>query len=267
MGRRPQRKGRRLLPASVSELALVIALAAAFLFALAPPALADSPASSDSSAIHYYVSLGDSLAASFQPNGDFGHGYAEQLYADLKARDPKLELVKLGCFGESTSSMRFGSQPQEVVVSCGGPRLYKSLYPKGAQLAEAISFLRAHKSKVALVTIDIGANDLSRVNAQGNSVSCLFEFQGCAAQKDRIVENLSAILGELQAADPGVPIVGMTYDNVFAALWFTNPVTALFVDGRVADLNAAEAATYTALVSPLPMLPARSRTGCFPTRL
>jgi hypothetical protein len=27
------------------------------------------------------IALGDSLAASFQPNGDFEHGYAEQLYA------------------------------------------------------------------------------------------------------------------------------------------------------------------------------------------
>jgi lysophospholipase L1-like esterase len=181
MGRRPQRKGRRLLRASASELALVIALAAAFLFALAPPALADSPAPSDSSAIHYYVSLGDSLAASFQPNGDFERGYAEQSYAHLEANDPKLELVTLGCGGESTSSMRFGSQPPGVVLSCGGPRFYKSLYPKGTQVAQAVGFLKAHKSKVALVTIDIGANDLSRVDAQGRTVSCLFEPLGCAA--------------------------------------------------------------------------------------
>jgi hypothetical protein len=77
MERRPERKGRRLLPATRCGSALVIASAAAFLLALAPPALADSPASSDSSAIRYYVSLGDSLAASFQPNGDVRHGYAE----------------------------------------------------------------------------------------------------------------------------------------------------------------------------------------------
>jgi len=32
---------------------------------------------------HYYVALGDSLAEGFQPNGDVGHGYADQLYAAL----------------------------------------------------------------------------------------------------------------------------------------------------------------------------------------
>ncbi len=31
-------------------------------------------------AIHYYVALGDSLAEGYQPNGDVGHGYADQFY-------------------------------------------------------------------------------------------------------------------------------------------------------------------------------------------
>jgi lysophospholipase L1-like esterase len=164
-------------------------------------ATADDPRASDPNAVHYYVSLGNSLAASFQPNGDDTHGYAEQLYASLVAADPKLELVKLGCGGESTVSMRFGSQDPTVVLSCGTPRYYKHvLYPKGTQLAEAVSFLQAHKDKVALVTIDIGGNDLFRLDAQGNEITCLFEPAGCATQTARMVENLSAILADLRAA-------------------------------------------------------------------
>jgi hypothetical protein len=69
------------------------------------------------SATHYYVSLGDSLAASVQPNGDFTHGYAEQLHGALAATDPKLALVKLGCSGESSASLRFGSRPATEVLS------------------------------------------------------------------------------------------------------------------------------------------------------
>jgi len=43
--------------------------------------------------------------------------------------------------------MRFGSQDPTVVLSCGTPRYYKTvLYPKGTQLAEAVSFLQAHKA-------------------------------------------------------------------------------------------------------------------------
>jgi hypothetical protein len=48
-------------------------------------------------------------------------GYADQLHAALAAVDPKLELVKLGCTGESTVSLWFGSQLPSVAGSCGTP--------------------------------------------------------------------------------------------------------------------------------------------------
>jgi lysophospholipase L1-like esterase len=199
----------------------------------------------------YYLSLGDSLAAGFQPNGDLTNGYAEQLYASLVADQPKLRLVKLGCGGESTVSMRFGSQYPSVVLSCATPRGYKDLYPKGTQLGEAVSFLQAHKGKVALVTIDIGANDLSRLDAQGNDVTCLFEPAGCATQTARIVENLTAILSDLRAAaGPGVPIVGMSYYDVFAPLCVSDP-SLLFVCSRVDAINATLDDTYAAAANPV----------------
>jgi lysophospholipase L1-like esterase len=215
-------------------------------------ATADDPRASDPNAVHYYVSLGNSLAASFQPNGDDTHGYAEQLYASLVAADPKLELVKLGCGGESTVSMRFGSQDPSVVLSCGTPRYYKHvLYPKGTQLAEAVSFLQAHKDKVALVTIDIGGNDLFRLDAQGNEVSCLFEPAGCAMQTARMVENLSAILADLRAAaGPDVPIVAMSYYDVFAPLCVSDP-SLLFVCDRVDAFNVTLVDTYAAAGDPV----------------
>jgi lysophospholipase L1-like esterase len=78
------------------------------------------------------------------------------------------------------------------------------------------------------------------------------------------VENLSAILNQLQGADPGVPIVGMTYYNVFAPLWFANPGTALFIDGRVAELNAAVAATYAAFGVPVADVAGSFENGVFP---
>jgi len=148
--------------------------------------------------------------------------------------------------------MRFGSQLPSVVLSCGTPRYYKHvLYPKGTQLAEAVSFLEAHKGKVALVTIDIGANDLSRLDAQGNVVSCLFEPAGCAAQAALAAQNLRAILDDLRAAaGPGVPIVGMTYYDVFAPLCVSD-ASLLFVGGRVDAINTLLANTYTAAGVPV----------------
>ena len=124
---------------------LIAALVA--LLSIATPPFADSPAASDAKAVHYYVSLGDSLAASFQPDGDFGHGYAERVYAQLKAQDPTLRLVKLGCGGETTQSMLFGNP-------CG--------YPHGSQLAEAVSFLHAHSKFVQLVTTSFLATPVAR---------------------------------------------------------------------------------------------------------
>jgi lysophospholipase L1-like esterase len=203
------------------------------------------------SATHYYLSLGDSLAAGSNAAGDgaaFSNlGYADQLHASLVEDDPKLELVKLGCGGESAASMRYGSQPSSVVLSCGSSRYYKNvLYPKGTQLGEAVNFLEAHKAKVALITIDIGANDIQHVDAEGNPVVCLFPPEDCDAETPALAENLGAILGELRAAaGPDVPIVGMTYYNVFAPLGI--PV----VDARVDALNALLASTYAAAGAPV----------------
>jgi lysophospholipase L1-like esterase len=218
------------------------ALAASLLsVALGGLAVTSSPAWADAGeATHYYLSLGDSLAASAQPNGDLTHGYAEQLHAAFAASDPKLELVKMGCGGESTASMRFGSQDPTVVLSCGSPRFYKNfLFSKGTQLAEAVNFLHAHKGKVDLVTLDIGANDLSSINEQGDLVSCLFPPADCTAEALSIEADLWAILAELRdAAGPNVPIVAMTYYNVFL------PLDDSVVDARVDALNGLLASIY-----------------------
>jgi lysophospholipase L1-like esterase len=222
------------------RLMVVAMLVALLATVLAPVAKADAD-----SATHYYLSLGDSLAASYQPNGDFTHGYSEQLYETLAATDRKLELVKLGCGGESTTSMRFGSQLPGVVLSCGTPRYYNFLYSKGTQLAEAVSFLRAHKDKVALVTINIGSNDLSRFDPQFNVLSCLFE-QGCDTQAAGIAQNLTAILSELRAAaGPDVSIVGMTYYNALA------PLGDPALTARVAAVNGVLESTYAAADVPV----------------
>jgi lysophospholipase L1-like esterase len=167
-------------------------------------------------------------------------------------KDPKLELVKLGCPGESTTSMRFGSQPPTSVVSCGTPSYYKNvLYPKGTQLDEAVGFLRAHKDNVALVTIDIGANDLARLDAHGNLVPSEFEPAGCATQIAAVVANLTAILADLgAAAGPDVPIVGMTYYDVFARLCYSD-ASLVFVCRWVDTGNAALVNTYEAARVPV----------------
>jgi lysophospholipase L1-like esterase len=172
-----------------------------FAFVAAGTASAAAPGSSGDHAKSYYVSVGDSLAASVQPIGDSADlfrtsdGYAEQLAAIARASAPKISLVKLGCPGETTTTMIAGG-------ICS--------YAHGSQLDEAVSFLRSHQAQVAFVTIDIGANDFPCQTAE-----CV--PAGVAA----IQTNLPAILARLRAAaGPGVPIVGMTIYNPFLAYWF-----------------------------------------------
>jgi lysophospholipase L1-like esterase len=179
----------------------IVALVAAAALAVAPRAAAalastSTTARTSSAAVggtHYYLALGDSLARSSQPNGDFQHGYAEQLLALLQQQDPLLRLVKLACGGESTATMISGSDDP----SCA--------FPHKTQLAEAVAFLQGHRKFVSLVTIDIGADDV----VGGGGVPA-------------VQANLPIILDQLRAAaGPGIPIVGMNYYDPFVAdVWF-----------------------------------------------
>src|SRR5574337_97453 len=152
-----------------------------------------------SAAVKYYVSLGDSLAAGFQPTGSFDQGYADQLFKALQAKIPNLQLVKLGCTDETT-----------VTMTTGGV----CPYPHGSQLDEAVAFLRDHMGSVALITIDIGANDVDCSITMPLDVRCITDASAA------VKTNLPAILTALRAAvGPGVPIVGMNYYDPFLAFW------------------------------------------------
>jgi len=194
------------------------ATVAALLFAIAVAGTASAaPGSSGDHARIYSVSVGDSLAAGVQPIGDpadlyrTDDGYAEQLLAIARATAPKLGLVKLGCPGETTTTMIAGG-------ICS--------YAHGSQLEEAVAFLHAHRAQVAFVTIDIGANDFPCQAAE-----CV--PAGVAA----IQANLPGILAELRAAaGPDVPIVGMTIYNPFLANWLLGPDGQAFARASASQL-------------------------------
>jgi lysophospholipase L1-like esterase len=151
----------------------------------------------------YYVALGDSLSVGYQPiNGGIPttQGYADDLYALYSTRIPGLSLTKLGCPGETAASMVQGG-------ICPN-------YPAGtSQLEAAISFLQSHQ--VALVTLDIGANDVDGcVSTTGIDKTCI--ESGFAS----VSANLPWILSQLRkAAGPKTLIVGMNYYDPFLAAW------------------------------------------------
>jgi lysophospholipase L1-like esterase len=152
----------------------------------------------------YYLALGDSLSQGVMPNtsGVLGHtkkGYVDDLYALYRLRRPNLRLAKLGCSGETTSTMLNGGK-------C-------DYYDSGNQVDDAVQFIRTHR--VALITLSIGGdNVLQCFDLATFDVDELCVAQGMAVMGPDLLE----ILGILRAeAGPDVPIVGMNYYDPFLA--------------------------------------------------
>src|SRR5262245_5428698 len=122
----------------------IIGQTAALTLAISTTAWAGEP--------RYYLALGDSLAVGVQPDATgqlrpTPQGYADDLHLLLRTVLPDLALAKLGCSGETTSSMITGQQSP-------------CTYSAGSQLRQAVAFLQAHPNRVALITIDIGGDNL-----------------------------------------------------------------------------------------------------------
>jgi lysophospholipase L1-like esterase len=166
----------------------------------------------------YYLALGDSLSQGVQPatpplppgdtlgeSVETNQGYADDIDARYApAFRGRLRLEKLGCPGETTTSMLTGD---------GSP----CDYPQGSQLAAALAFLRAHRGAVGLVTVDIGANDVDGC-AAGGVISQTCVASGIAAMR----HDLPLILGALRrAAGPRTLIAGMNLYDPFLADYLT----------------------------------------------
>ncbi len=180
--------------------------------------------------VHYYLSLGTSLSVGIQPDASGANqltddGYADQLFDiieplfDITELDTReLQLMKLGCPGETTTTMMDGG-------IC--------TYPEGSQLAAAVAFLNAQKDKVELITIDMGANDLLEA---GCLVGTAIDFDCINDVSMQISIDLLVILPALlEAADPGTPIVAMNYYNPFLAFWLIG------IEGQVLAIESASA--------------------------
>jgi lysophospholipase L1-like esterase len=189
MSRRPLR----------SAVAAVVAVAATVVVAACSARANPGP-------VTYYLALGDSLSRGVQPDAAgasvaTSQGYPDLVYARLRRSHPGLRLVRLGCPGETTTTMMRGGICR---------------YRAGSQLAAALAFLRDHRRQVVLVTLDIGANDPETCASQ----PALAQLASCASQVPQAAARLTAILARLRAAaGPGMPIIGMSYYLPALAAW------------------------------------------------
>jgi lysophospholipase L1-like esterase len=178
----------------------------------ASPSGTASPSPSAPSEGRVYVALGDSLAAGYQPGGTELRetAYPALTAGRLAGEGPELEVENLGCSGETTTSLIEGG---------------KCDFDEASQLAQAESVLRQRGNDVALVTIDIGGNDLLRCVRGGAEVDT-----SCVADGVQTVEkNLPTILGRLRsAAGDDVPVLVLGYYNPWlAAKALDQPVKGL----------------------------------------
>src|SRR4051794_4269114 len=136
---------------------------AALLLALAVPGVAQAKKKPS-----YYVSLGDSYAAGYQPNiGTSRAGFAYQLVGQARKRGYKLKLVNFGCIKETTESILTRTQKCELL----GPGGVK--YTGKTQVAAATRFISKHRGHIGLITVSIGGNDVSFCAKQPDPVACV----------------------------------------------------------------------------------------------
>ena len=217
--------GRRLVGAVLAALAIIGSAGAAQ--AGGGPARPDAPR-----AMGWYLALGDSLAAGYQPGAgdDRDGGYVGHVLADVQESSPKTKLVNLACSGATTTSMVEGD---------------RCTYEEGTQLAQAVEFLHAHARNTRLVTLDVGANDITGCARPAIDPVC------AAGALQRINTNLGRILTELRAAaGPDVEIVVLNYYNPFLAAWLAGPSGQALAQGSAplqAQLNGVIAARSAAV--------------------
>lgn len=184
---------------------LAVATAAA---ALALPASAAARTKTS-----YYVALGDSYAQGVQAIGPGGadvpttKGFNNFAFKKLRKKHHGLKFVQLGCGGATTDSMINGTKP------CGEKKLpYKSTSKATSQLTYAAKWIKAHRGRVAYITVSIGGNDFARCAGAGDFNAVLTcASQGIAQMK----KNLPVIAKKLRkAAGRKTVIVGSTYPDV-----------------------------------------------------
>jgi lysophospholipase L1-like esterase len=190
-------------------LALLISVAA-WVTVLGSDALAPAPAqvTAGIAGPPLYISLGDSLAAGWQPDAH-GHDRAtKQGYVDVVGRalarsHPGLQIARMSCGGATTGTLLNGS------AGC---------QPRGerSQVERAEEALKSNPA-VVLVTVNIGDNDIEMC-IDGNSGAV---DQKCMQRGEAGLEKtLPQIAARLRsAASPSTRIIGLVDYDQFLSLW------------------------------------------------
>jgi lysophospholipase L1-like esterase len=165
-----------------------------------------------------YVSLGDSYAAGYQPTAPgvgttTRNGFNYQVPGLAKPRGYKLKLVNFGCGGETTVSLLQRTQECGKGLGPGGVT-----YGGTTQLKAATRYIRAHRARVALITVSIGGNDVTACAREADAITCV------ANAVESINTNVTRIAKALRkAGGPKPKLIGTTYPDVILGAWVASP--------------------------------------------
>ena len=204
----------------------------------APGSTTGASTTASSSTAGGYLSLGDSLAAGYQParggqvaGDDPTGGYTGVVADGLARRGERLRVTNLACTGETSTTMLTGG---------------RCAYREGSQLAAARAHLRAHRD-TRLVTVTVGANDVRTCLAGGG-----VDYRCAWRELGNVGRNLEAILGAVRREAPQARIVVLDYYNPYLAARLTGrdgqrlATAATLVQSRLNSVIRREAADHGA---------------------
>ena len=189
-------------------------------FLVAGCSIADSEATSTVPAEGIYISIGDSYAAGSQParSGRLEttrNGFAYLIESRVAAAGGHLKLLNFGCSGAtSTSVLTHVGCDQAALGPAAAP------YSTSTQIDAVVAAISQNRSKVRLITIVIGGNDInaclppSSVELTDGDAACL------EAAIVTLSANLRELLGRIRGvAGPEIQILGLTYPNFYLGAW------------------------------------------------
>jgi lysophospholipase L1-like esterase len=181
----------------------------------------------------YYVSVGDSYSAGYQPGLGATSGYTGYV-----AKKTHLTLANFGCGGATTTSVidTVGC-PDNLPHTAGAVP-----YPTTTQAAAAEAFITLHRGHIGLITVSIGGNDVTACATATNPTSCV----GTAVTG--IKTNVATLASGLRAAaGPKVPIMGLTYPDVILGEYVYPSVPATAARISLAQLSVV---AFKSLINP-----------------
>jgi len=186
----------------------------------------------------YYVSIGDSYAAGFQPTAHgkgstTRNGFAYQLTTAASAKGYHLTLQNFGCAGATTTSVLKTPGCDAANLGPGAQS-----YGQQTQAVAAEAFLRAHAGHIGLVTVSIGGNDITACGQAANPTTCV------ATSLQTVKTNLTTLMTGLRAAaGASTPIVGITYPDVLLADYLAK-------DAQTKSLATLSVLAFRSLINP-----------------